>query len=48
MTERVLVRVEKELLDKIKENFPETKRLTYSATVDVMLRKILNMEVKAK
>ncbi|MEM1551559.1 MAG: hypothetical protein QXH03_02680 [Candidatus Bathyarchaeia archaeon] len=38
---RVLVRVEKEILDELREIFKETQGLTYSATVDFFLRKIL-------
>jgi len=38
----VVVWVDRELLEKVRVNFPETRRLTYSGVVDLVLRKVLN------
>jgi len=37
----VHVLADKELLDRAKEVFPETKGLTYSSLVDYLIRKVL-------
>jgi len=33
--------IDEDLLDQLRQRFPETKGLTYSGTVDVCLRKLL-------
>ena len=42
--EEIKVRVERELLEKLKEKFPETKGLTYTGTVDWALRVLLKFK----
>jgi len=37
----VKINVNKELVDQLKEKYPETKGLTYTGLVDLMLRKVL-------
>jgi hypothetical protein len=37
----VTVRLDAELLRELKEAFPETQKLTFTSTVDVLLRRIL-------
>lgn len=37
---RVIIRVDVQLLEKLRKIFPETEKLTYSGMVDVILRKI--------
>lgn len=41
MSKRVMVRIERELLDQLKQTFPEVKKLNYTQTTDVLLRRML-------
>jgi hypothetical protein len=41
MERSVVIRVDAEVIDKIKDKMPELKALTYTATVDYLMRKTL-------